>query len=134
MTKAAFRSMLETSVIVKEPSQNFTFDKVPKEAVWGEHASSPISARVNPKSARWGGSTSGRMGESSIFGRYPEADLVLYYDATDIALAANRCYLFQWTDTAGATRVGLSVGPAEEMGGMSGYMRIPLIEWFRVVE
>ncbi len=133
MSKAAFRSMLETSVTVSQPVQYFTFDKVPKEATWEAHVSSPISARITAQStlAR---AAPGRMVDSAIFGRYPEADFVLYYDVADIAIAANRTYMFQWVDSGGTTRVAVSMGPAEEMGGMSGYMRIPIIEWFRYVE
>ena len=133
MTKSAFRSMLETSVIVNQPVQYFTFDKVPKEASWEEHSSSPINARITAQStlAR---TAPGRMADSAVFGRYPQADFVLYYDAADITLQASRTYRFEWTDTAGTTRVAVSMGPAEEMGGMSGYMRVPIIEWFRYVE
>ena len=133
MSKAAFRSMLETSVTVSQPVQYFTFDKVPKEATWEAHASSPINARITAQSTV-GRTASSRAVDSAIFGRYPEADFVLYYDVDDIVLEASRTYRFEWTDSGGTTRVAVSMGPAEEMGGMSGYMRIPIVEWFRYVE
>lgn len=136
MSKAVFRSMLETSVTVKESLQYQSFDGVPLEARWVEVSGSPIMARVSSGAVGRGrvSEPSSRAGDSAVFGVYPEADFVLYYDGADVTLDRKRSYLFEWIDTGGVLVVGISKGPGMAMGGgATGFMRIAVDEQMRVV-
>ena len=135
MSKGAFRSMLGTTVTVKQPVQYFTFDKVPKEAVWVDLADSPVQGRISQGAGRTGANQpAGELKDNPVFGQYPEADFVLYYDADDITLEGARAYRFEWEDDGGTTRVCVSLAPPQAMGGPGGFMRVRIQEQFRYTE
>lgn len=123
MAKGIFRGMLDTAVTVTGPAQIFSTDRDPKEATFSAVSGSPANMRVRAAG-------SGRE-DSTLFGMYPHATHVLYYDAADITLQPETPYKFSWTDAHSATRTAVSAGPPESMGGLGGYMRIAVAEVFK---
>lgn len=122
MSKGVFRGMLGTAVTVTAPTQTFTTDRDPKEVTWAAISGSPANMRVTARGSS--------AQESVLFGLFPNATHVLYYDAADITLQPETPHQFSWTDAHSATRTAISQGPPESMGGLDGYMRVAVREFF----